>query len=134
MPLSAEEPYAVLLCSDGTRTELSREAYDEVRKTLMAVQGGRVVANQLDPWLTTGEVACLLGYSRRTVARMLDAGEIPFERHGRGHRRVRYGDVLRYQDDIPAKRREALEEMRGIAYDAGAYDLDIIEGYLGQFT
>lgn len=133
MPLPVEEPYAVLLCSDGTRTELDCASYEEVRKTLVVIQGGKKPANNSDPWLTTGEVARLLDYSRRTVTRLLDAGEIPYERHGKGHRRVRYSDVLRYQDELPAKRREALEEISRLAYEAGMYDLDIIENYLEQF-
>lgn len=48
--------------------------------------------------LTTGEAAVLLGVSGKTVARLLDAGKIPFYRNGEnGHRMVRLCDVIAYR-------------------------------------
>lgn len=38
--------------------------------------------------LTTGQAAERLGVSPDTVARMVDAGELPSERTPRGHRRI----------------------------------------------
>ena len=44
---------------------------------------------QRDPsLLSTGQAALLLGVSMDTIARMLDAGELPAERTPGGHRRV----------------------------------------------
>jgi excisionase family DNA binding protein len=52
-----------------------------------------------DPLVSTGAVAEILGVSRRKVARILDAGDMPCERQGKGHRRVRISDVLRYKQE-----------------------------------
>lgn len=47
--------------------------------------------------LKTGEIADDLNVHTRTVSRMLDAGEIPYERAGRrGHRRVRESDYREF--------------------------------------
>ena len=46
--------------------------------------------------VTTQEAADMLGISRPTLVRLLEAGQIPFEQPGR-HRRVRVQDVLAFQ-------------------------------------
>jgi excisionase family DNA binding protein len=60
--------------------------------------------------LTTQEAAELLGITRPTFVRLLDAGKIPFTTPGR-HRRVELADVLAYRDDQKTTRRQALDAM-----------------------
>jgi excisionase family DNA binding protein len=49
--------------------------------------------------LTTGEIAKLLHVSSQTVINWLDDGRIPFERIGRGPRRVSEINILRYIEE-----------------------------------
>jgi len=131
-PLLKDEAYGMFVDIDGTRTELDKAACEAVRSTLKVIAGGKLAGGS-DPWLTTGQAAEELGVSRRTLTRILDRGEIPYERYGTGHRRLRMSDVLRYRDAESARRKEALENLREISYKGGLDDLDMIEGYLAQF-
>jgi excisionase family DNA binding protein len=71
--------------------------------------------------LTTQEAADLLGISRPTLVRLLDAGRIPFEQPGR-HRRIRLQDVLDYAETQRHERREGLDELVRVGEEAGMYD------------
>ena len=68
--------------------------------------------------LTTGEAAELLGVSRLTLVRLLEAGEIPFEQPGT-HRRVRLADVLAYRERARRARAAGLDEMVRVSEDNG---------------
>lgn len=72
--------------------------------------------------LTTSQAAELLGISRPTLVRLLESGEIPFEKPGR-HRRIRLRDVLAYQERARRARAAGLDEMVRVSEDAGVYDL-----------
>ena len=74
--------------------------------------------------LTTGEVAEILHVSAKTVARLLDAGKMPFYRNnGTGHRMVKYRDILAYQQKVE-NRRQFLSTARSMADSMGGYDSD----------
>ena len=60
--------------------------------------------------LTTQEAADMLGISRPTLVRMLEAGEIPFEKVRR-HRRLFLTDVLEFRDRQRRVAHEALSDM-----------------------
>ena len=132
-PLAKEEAYGLFVDADGTRVDLDRTSCDAVRATLRVIRGGKPGQNEPDPLITTGQAADILGISRRTLTRMLDAGEIPYERHGKGHRRLRMSDVTRYRRESSARRKNALADYRRHAYENGLDDLDLIEDYLAQF-
>ena len=70
--------------------------------------------------LSTQGAADLLGVSRPTVVKLLQAGEIPFTQPGR-HRRIQLEDVLEYQRRIRSQRRDALATMSADAADDDAY-------------
>lgn len=133
MPLLKEEAYAMLIEHDGTRTELDQAAYEAVRATLEVLRGGKGQTDGVDPWLTTGQAAEMLGISRRTLTRMLDAGKIPYERHGTGHRRLRTSDVIRYKEES-LRRKTVLGDMREHSFEGGLDDLDAIASYLEQLN
>lgn len=69
-------------------------------------RGKAVFVAPCDTMLTTQDAADMLGMSRPTFVKLLDAGEMPFERLGR-HRRVRL-DAL---EEYARKRHERVEAM-----------------------
>lgn len=60
--------------------------------------------------LTTEQAAAVLGVSRPTVVRLVEAGKLPARMVGT-HRRLSLRDVLAYRDASGRKRRAALDEM-----------------------
>ena len=131
MPLTKEDAYGTFIDIDGTQTELDQRTCEAVRTTLRVIQGGKSSSGR-DAFVSTGVAAEILGISRRTLTRLLDAGEMRYERQGHGHRRVRISDVLAYREESQ-RRRQALEKMRHDASEYGIDDLDLESGYLDQF-
>lgn len=77
--------------------------------------------------------ARILGVSQRTLTRMLDAGMIPYTRMGeRSYRFLRLSDVTDYKRRRDEATSKALDEMRSIADEDGAYDIDYSD-YLSRF-
>ncbi|PLS31528.1 excisionase family DNA-binding domain-containing protein [Bifidobacterium margollesii] len=75
--------------------------------------------------ITTGEAAQILGVSSKTVARIRDAGEIPFTRYGaKGNRMVSRARVVAYRNQSEANGHKALEDMRVSASRGGLDDVD----------
>jgi excisionase family DNA binding protein len=72
--------------------------------------GKDVVVGSQDTYLTTQEAADFLGVSRPTMVKLLEAGEVPFERPN-SHRRVRLGDLASYEQAERLRRRAVLDEM-----------------------
>lgn len=73
------------------------------------------------------------GVSQRTLTRMLDAGMIPYTRMGeRSYRFLRLSDVTDYKRRRDEATSKALDEMRSIADEDGAYDIDYSD-YLSRF-
>ena len=71
--------------------------------------------------------------SQRTLTRMLDAGMIPYTRMGeRSYRFLRLSDVTDYKRRRDEATSKALDEMRSIADEDGAYDIDYSD-HLSRF-
>lgn len=104
--------------------------YEAVLKYVRSLKSTRLKDETIAvDYISTGEAASLLGVSRQTVNRMLEAGEIPFERYGaKGHRRVRRADVLAFRDRSSSQRKAALGDMRSAAAEGGLYDIDLPAG------
>ena len=81
-------------------------------------RGLAVTVAPQDQRLTTQEAADMLGISRPTLVRMLEAGEIPFEKVRR-HRRLFLTDVLKFRE---RRRRAANEALSDMVTDAQAMD------------
>lgn len=128
--LLAEFPERSCKGVDGTRIPLTPDDYRRVREFLLA-EPERAVAD--DERITTGEAARILGVSQRTLTRMLDAGMIPYTRMGeRSYRFLRLSDVTDYKRRRDEATSKALDEMRSIADEDGAYDIDYSD-YLSRF-
>lgn len=117
------EPTA-LLGPDGETVPLPIEAYQVLVKVVQLMQAGKAITvAPLDQRLTTQEAADFLGISRPTLVKLLEQGEISYERPAAGrHRRVRLSDVLDYQTRKRQQRRTTLDQMTADAVNAGLYD------------
>jgi len=69
-----------------------------------------VVVGAQESYLTTQEAADFLGVSRPTLVKLLESGQVPFERPGH-HRRVRLGDLAAYEQAERTRRRALLDQM-----------------------
>lgn len=99
------------------------ELYDVLRDVIGALaKGMAITVAPTNTTLTTGEAAQLLGVSRPTLVRFLEAGAIPYEQPGR-HRKIKLGDLLAYRDRARRSRAAGLDEMVREAEDAGLYDI-----------
>lgn len=112
-----------LIATDGTHIELPDELYEVLKDVVAALsQGLAITVAPQHTVLTTGQAADLLGVSRPTLVRLLEAGEIPFDKPGR-HRRIRLGDLLAYQQRARRARAAGLDEMVRVSEEAGIYDV-----------
>lgn len=99
---------------------------DELRGVLTTIvtamrRGQAVTFAPLGQRLTTQQAADLLGISRPTLIKLLEAGSIPFETPGR-HRRIRLSDLLDFQATRSEEQRQALRDLTRDTQDLGLYD------------
>lgn len=106
---------------DGSAVPLPPALVEVLRLSADELADGRAVTVlPSEITLTPAETAQLLGLSRPFVVRLLDQGEIPFERLPRSrHRRVRLSDVLVFQ----ARRERRRVGRRRVAEAVEAADL-----------
>lgn len=117
-----ESPITEVIGPNGEHIVLPGEVFEALRDIVrLMAQGRAVTIAPVHQRLTTQEAAELLGISRPTFVKLLEAGELPYERPGR-HRRVRLVDVLEYRDRRSTQRREALDRMVEIADESGMYE------------
>ena len=116
-----EPKYFLAGARPGDQVELPEEVYLALRKIVDAMQSGLAVSVVPQTTrLTTQQAADLLNVSRPTIVKLLDEGEIPFEKAGT-HRRVLLADLLEYRE----RRRERQYDMLAATRDA--VDEDNIE-------
>lgn len=114
-PVRPDAPY--VLQGDGKTYRLDRNAFQA------AMEAARQ-ASDTSQTIGTGEAARILGVSRKTVQRMLDANDIPYRRNGQGgNRMMRRADVISYAETMRSDRGAALDDLRDQAEDMGLYDM-----------
>ena len=115
---------AALLGPDGQTVPLPMEAYQVLVKVVESMRAGKAITvAPLDQRLTTQEAADFLGISRPTLVKLLEQGEIAYERPAAGrHRRMRLSDVLDYQRRKREERRTTLDQITAEAAEAGLYE------------
>lgn len=118
---------AALLGPDGQTVPLPLEVFHVLVEVAHAMRAGKAITvAPVDQSLTTQEAADFLGISRPTLVKVLESGEIPFDRPGAGrHRRVRLQDVVAYQERRRVQRRAALDELTREAAEVGLYEADV---------
>jgi len=115
-------PRTTLSGPGGEHLALPPEVFEVLRNVVEAMANGQAVTiAPVHQRLTTQEAAEMLGVSRPTLVKLLESGEIPFERPGR-HRRVKLVDVLDYRDRRSIQRRKSLDHMVEIADEGGMYE------------
>lgn len=83
-------------------------------------RGNRVALVPVGRSLTTQQAAEMLNVSRPYLVRLLEGGQLPFERVGT-HRRLRIEDVLTYRHLRSERRREIFRELSHDADELGIY-------------
>jgi excisionase family DNA binding protein len=127
IPLSqVAQGAAYITAGDGKAYPLNA---DELHRAFDAV-----VHDDSEDMITTGEAAQILGVSAKTVARILDGGEIPFVRYGaKGNRMVSRARVNAYRDISQSRGSAALERVREAASRGGLDNVDYT-AYLARFN
>lgn len=120
--LHALGSHAHITTDDGTVLDLPQPVLEALAELLeAAADGERALVLRSPEDLTTEQAAAVLGVSRPTVIRLVEAGRLPARLVGT-HRRLALGDVLAYREATAAKRRTALDDMTREAEDLGLYD------------
>lgn len=111
-----------LIGPDGTQTEIPASAFAALRIVIDGMASGKtMVLFPSGAQLTTAQAAEMLQMSRPHLIKLLDHGEIPFERVGT-HRRLNVEDVIAYREKRAQRRREQLRELsRYSAEHGGGY-------------
>ncbi|MDR0991177.1 MAG: helix-turn-helix domain-containing protein [Propionibacteriaceae bacterium] len=90
--------------------EVPAEVSEAFEAAIKALSGGEdLVIGTKDSFVTTQEAADFLGVSRPTMIRILDLGEVPYERPN-SHRRIRLVDLVKFKAEHE-KRRAALDDL-----------------------
>lgn len=113
---------AKLVSGSGDVVTLTGRLFEIVKSSVEAFAQGQTLSFVApEGYLTTQEVAKKLGLSRPTVVKLLEAGEIPFEKPGK-HRRVRVESLNAYLEKMQA-RNKILESMENEGDESGIYEL-----------
>jgi excisionase family DNA binding protein len=110
--------------SDGTTVEVSvpTAALRLLTHVLAEMaRGNPVTLIPRHAELTTHQAAEVLRVSRPYLIKLLDQAKIPHRKVG-AHRRVRYEDLLAYQEGEKMARRQVLDEMTAEAERLGLYE------------
>jgi excisionase family DNA binding protein len=113
------EAELTLVTADGEALKLTEQLRNVLAHASRVLSKGQALEPRR-PVLSTQEAADVLGVSRPTLVKLLEAGEIVFTRPGR-HRRVQLKDVQDYQQRIRQRRREELKAMTDEAAQDDAY-------------
>lgn len=101
----------------GSTVPVPIELSEIIAQVVQAVaRGHAVTVNAMPAELTTTAAAQLLGVSRPTLMRKINAGEIPSHKVG-SHTRLRTADVLKEQHDRRKRQLAAFEELRALEDD-----------------
>ena len=113
---------AALVDEAGNRVELPGALFQHLLRIVRLMSERRaIVMIPEDETFTTQAAANYLGMSRQHLVNLLEEGRIPFHRVG-SHRRVYFRDLLAFEKQRDADRREALDRLMHEVDEAGLYD------------
>jgi len=106
-----------LIGPDGTHVELPASAFRALAFVVRGMAAGQTMTLMpTGKQLTTQQAAEMLHMSRPHLIKLLDRGEIPFERVGT-HRRLMVEDVLAYRSTRARAREQQLDELAQLSQD-----------------
>lgn len=101
---------------------LPREAVEMFAAVLSAMANGQgVQIIPVNAELTTQEAADFLRVSRPYLIKLLEQDEIPYRRVGR-HRRIEYGELVKYKRKDELGRKQAADELTQLDEELGLVD------------
>ncbi|MFP5501140.1 MAG: helix-turn-helix domain-containing protein [Candidatus Sericytochromatia bacterium] len=108
-----------LVDADGNEIVLPETVFHAL-KTLIHMMAQRKVINLVPErhMLTTNQAADMLNVSRPFLIKLLDQGEIPFQKVG-AHRRILFEDLVTYAQQRQRQRRTGLKEILSISQEQG---------------
>ncbi|QSE87347.1 helix-turn-helix domain-containing protein (plasmid) [Rhodococcus pseudokoreensis] len=102
--------YLLVGANEHDQVELPADVHAALKQVVTALQAGRAVTiAPRTTLLTTQQAADVLGVSRPTVRRLIDAGDLPAEKVGNRHRLL-LSDVLAYQQQRRTRQYEMLAD------------------------
>ena len=110
-------PCRVVGGTQGETFDLAADVRQLLRDAVLAH-----LAGPADDELSTQEAAKLLGVSRPTLIRMLDAKDIPYRATQGNHRRVPRRALVAYLEKDLERRRKALDDLGASADEFGFFD------------
>ena len=111
-----------LVGPDNETVELPEEIYRVLTIVVAEMRAGNAVSVvPISQRISTQEAAELLGISRPTLIRLLDAGAIPYDQPSR-HRRLQLADVLAYREQSHTTTRSTLDLITAEASSLGLYE------------
>ncbi len=110
-------PCRVIAGTHGEAFDLAADVRQLLRDAVLAH-----LAGPADDELSTQEAAKLLGVSRPTLIRMLDAKDIPYRTTKGNHRRVPRRALVAYLENDLERRRKALDDLGASADEFGFFD------------
>ena len=104
---------------EGTEFSLPAPAMKVLAKILRYMSEGKAISVvPVETELSTQQAADLMNVSRPHLVKILEAGEIPFEKVGK-HRRVKFVDVKTYRAKSKAERRKKLSALQKLGQELG---------------
>jgi excisionase family DNA binding protein len=115
---------AALVDPNGHQRPIPEDVFRVLEQVTNALAGGHgitVAPNEMR--MTTQQAADFLGISRPTLVKLLESGQIPFERPGR-HRRIALRDLTAYQESFLKRREAILDELARDTLGSAPHGID----------
>lgn len=107
-----EPRYLLAGAAAHDQVEIPESVYRVLLQVVEAMQQGRAVTvSPRSQSLTTQQAADLIGISRPTLIKLLDQGELNYQRAASSHRRLELRDVLQYMERRREQQYAALAAM-----------------------
>ena len=120
--LSRESAQPKLVTSNGEEIQIPESVCNILRQAVQAMASDEAVSIvRHNRELTTQQAADILNVSRPFLVKLLDEGAIPYIKVG-SDRRIRFKDLIIYQEQRDRKRRKILDQLIEMTEEAGLYE------------